>query len=86
MKQDEMLENTKRMCKKEELTDIWERAILNTDAFKFGAGEDSWESLGLPGDQASQSLRKSTLNSHWRDTCWSWSSNVLAIWHEETIH
>ena len=27
-----------------------------------GAGEDSWESLGLQGDQTSQSQRKSTLN------------------------
>ena len=27
-----------------------------------GAGEDSWESLGLHGDQISQSLRKSTQN------------------------
>ena len=26
-----------------------------TDAFELGAGEDSWESLGLQGDQTSQS-------------------------------
>ena len=70
MKQDEML-NTKGVYKEEEFTDIWEKATLNTDAFKFGAGEDSWESLGLQGDQTSQSLRKSMLNIHWRDTCWS---------------
>ena len=30
------------------------------------AGEDSWESLGLQGDQNSQSKRKSTLNIHWK--------------------
>ena len=30
-----------------------------------GVGEDSWESLGLPGDPTSQSLRKSVLNSYW---------------------
>ena len=29
-------------------------------------GEDSWESLGLQGDQTSQSFRKSVLNIHWR--------------------
>ena len=29
-------------------------------------GEDSWESLGLQGDQTSQSQRKSVLNIHWR--------------------
>ena len=28
-------------------------------------------------------LRKSVLNIHWKDWCWSWSSNTLAIWCEE---
>ena len=46
-------------------------------------GEDSWESLGLQGDQTSLWLRKSVLNIHWKDWCWSWSSNPLAIWCEE---
>ena len=32
------------------------------------------------GDQTSQSWRKSTLNIHWKDWWWSWSSNVLATW------
>ena len=40
-----------------------------------GAGEDSWESLGLQ-DQTSLSYRKSTLNIYWKD--WSWSSNTFA--------
>ena len=35
--------------------------------------EESWESLGLQGDQTSQFSRKSTLNTHWRDWCWSWA-------------
>ena len=26
---------------------------------------------------------KSTLNTHWKDWCWSWSSNTLATWWEE---
>ena len=26
---------------------------------------------------------KSTLNNHWKDCCWSWSSNTLATWHKE---
>ena len=30
-----------------------------------GAGEDSWESLELQGDQTSQFQRKPTLNIHW---------------------
>ena len=48
-----------------------------------GVGEDSWESLGLQGDPTSQSSRKSVLNIHWKDWCWSWSSNTLATWWEE---
>ena len=43
-----------------------------------GVGEDSWESLGLQRDSASPSYRKSILNTHWKDCCWSWSSNTLA--------
>ena len=34
-------------------------------------GEDSWESLGLQGDQTSRFQRKSTLKTHWKDWCWS---------------
>ena len=51
--------------------------------WRSGAGEDSWECLGRQGDQASQSERKSTLNIHWKDWCWSWNSNTLATWCEE---
>ena len=43
-----------------------------------GVGEDSWESPGLQGDPTSQSQRKSVLNIHWKDWCWSWNSNTLA--------
>ena len=50
------------------------------------AGEDCWKSLGLQGDQTSQSLRKSTPNIHWKDWCWSWSSNTLATWCKEPTH
>ena len=35
-------------------------------------GEDYWESLGLQRDPTSQSQRKSVLNIHWKDWCWSW--------------
>ena len=51
--------------------------------WNYGVGEDSWESLGLQGDQTSQSYRKSVLNIHWKDWCWSWSSNTLATWCKE---
>ena len=43
-------------------------------------GKDSWESFGLQGDQTSQSWRKSILNIHWREWCWSGRSNILATW------
>ena len=48
-----------------------------------GVGENSWESLGLQGDQTSQSKRASVLNIHWKDWCWSWNSNILATWCKE---
>ena len=51
-----------------------------------GHGEYSWESLGQQGDQTSKSERKSVLNIHWKDWCWSWSSNTLATWCEELTH
>ena len=49
-------------------------------------GEDSWESFGQQGDQTSQSQRKSILIFHWKEWCWSWSSNTLATWWEELTH
>ena len=49
---------------------------------RSSAGEDSWESLGQQRDQT----RKSTLNIQWKDWCWRWSSNTLAIWYEELTY
>ena len=46
----------------------------------------SLESLGLQGDLSSPSQRKSILNIHWKDWCWSWSSNTLATWCKELTH
>ena len=34
-----------------------------------GAGEDSWESLGLQGDPTSPFWRRSVLGVHWKDWC-----------------
>ena len=62
---------------------------LSTEELKFlncGVGEDSWESLGQQGDTTSQSWRKSALNIHWKDWCWSWNSNTLATWWIELTH
>ena len=41
------------------------------------------ENLGLQGDPISPSQRKSVLNIHWKDWCWSWNSSTLATWCEE---
>ena len=65
----------------EELMSTKELMLLNC-----GVGEDSWESLGLQGDPTSPSWRKSVLNIHWKDWCWSWSSNILATWCKELTH
>ena len=51
-----------------------------------GVGEDSWESLGLQEDLTYQTQRKSSLNTLWKDWCWSWSSNTLATWWEELTY
>ena len=51
-----------------------------------GVGGNSWESLGLQGDQTSPSYRRSVLNIHWKDWCWSRNSNTLATWYKELTH
>ena len=57
-----------------------------TDAFKLWSRRRFLESIVLQGDQTGQSLRKSTLNIHWKDRWWSWSSNTLSTWGEEPTH
>ena len=51
-----------------------------------GVGEDSCESLGLQGNPTSPSYRKSVLNIHWKDWCWSWNFSTLASLREELTH
>jgi len=53
------------------------------DSFELWCWRRLSESLGLQGDQTSQSYRKSTLNTHWKD--WSWSSNTLTTSLEKTL-
>ena len=31
-------------------------------------------------------LRKSVLNIHWKDQCWSWNANTLTTWCKELTH
>ena len=59
--------------------------LLEKFFFCLFVWEDSWESLGLKGDPISQSYRKSVLTIHWKDLCWSWSSNTLATWWKNWI-
>ena len=51
-----------------------------------GVGEDSWESLGLQGDAASPSWRRSVLGVHWKDWCRSWNSSTLCTSCKELTH
>ena len=55
-----------------------------TDAFKLWC----WRRLlrDKQENQTSPSYSKSAMNIHWRDWCWSWSSNTLATWGEELTH
>ena len=48
-----------------------------------GVEEDSWEPLGLQWDQTNQPQRKSVLNFHWKNWCWTWNSNTLATWCQD---
>ena len=61
-------------------------ALKNWLLLNCGVGEDSWESLRLQEDSTNSSQRKSVLNIHWKDWCWSWSCNTLAAWCEELIY
>ena len=59
-----------------------EHTLLSQDGCQW----EFWDlvghkSLGLQGDQISQPWRKSFLNIHWKD--WCWSSDTLATWCEE---
>ena len=47
------------------------------DAFELWCWRRHWESLGLQGDPTSPSERKSVLDVHWKDWCWSWNSKYF---------
>ena len=57
-----------------------------TDAFELWCWKRFLRVLGLQGDPTSPSWRKSVLNIHQKDWCWSWKSNTLATWCEELTH
>ena len=51
-----------------------------------GAGEDSWESLGLQGNPTSPFWRRPVLGFNWKDWCQGWNSNTLATSCKELTH
>ena len=55
------------------------------DAFELWCWRRLLRVIGL-WDETSQSQRKSTLNIHWKDWCWSWNSNTLTTSCEELTH
>ena len=60
--------------------DCWAEELM---VLSCGVGEGSWESLGLQGDPASPSWRRSVLGVHWKDWCCNQNSNTLATWCKE---
>ena len=57
---------------------------LKNQCFSTVVLEKTGESLGQQEDQTRHSWRKSTMNFHWKD--WCWSSNTLAMWCKELTH
>ena len=65
---------------------IKKRWVQKNWCFWTSLGEDSWESFGQQGDPTSQSQRKSVLNIHWKDWCWSWNANTLTtMWRADSF-
>ena len=56
------------------------------DGFELWCWRRLWESLGLQGDPTSPFWRRSFLNIHWKDWCWTWNSNTLATSCEGLTH
>ena len=56
------------------------------DAFELWCWRRLESLLDCKGDPTSPSQRKSVLNIHWKDWCWSRNSNTLASWCKELTH
>ena len=49
----------------------------------------NWTELRAPWtfrESSQPVLGKSTLNTHWKDWCWSWNSSILVIWCKQLTH
>ena len=70
----------------------WESwTIKKSECWRIGAFELwCWRRLlrvSWTARRSNQSILKEiSLNIHWKDWCWSWSSNTLATWWEELTH
>ena len=63
--------------------DSW---VPKTWCFQTMVLEKTQESPGQQDLYTCQFYRKSTLNIHWKDWCWSWNSHTLVTWCEEPTH
>ena len=57
------------------------KAVYCHSAYLTYMQSTSWETLGWKKHKLG-----STLNIHWKNLCWSWSSNTLGTWCEELTH
>ena len=70
---------------------LWELDCKKAEHQKIDAFEQwCWRRLlSVPwmARRSNQSiLRKSTLNTHWKNWCWSWNSSILVPWWEQPTH
>ena len=65
---------------------IKEAEHQRTDAFELWCWRRLWRVPWTTGRSNQSTLGKINLNSHWKDWCWSWSSNTLATWCKEPTH
>ena len=56
------------------------------DAFELWCWRRLWRVPWTARGSSQSILKKSVLNIHWKDWCWSWNSNTLATWCEELTH
>ena len=56
------------------------------DAFELWYWKRLLRALWLTRRSNQSILKESVLNIHWKDWCWSWNSNTLATWCEESTH
>ena len=77
------------------LIEVWNGLLPNLSSVAFGSFQIGWCYFGVSGGESSSYPGGthypkrdyfSTLNIHWKDWCWSWSSNTLATWCEEPSH